>query len=52
MTLVAATVTHRVSVRLPASRKRAALAAHKSQVNGKGRSARVFRVLTALGGLG
>jgi LmbE family N-acetylglucosaminyl deacetylase len=42
-------ITHRVSVRRFASRKRAALAAHTSQVvQGKGRSARMFRVLTAL----
>ena len=41
-------ITHRVSVRQFASHKRAALAAHNSQVTGKGRSARMFRVLTAL----
>lgn len=41
-------ITHRVSVRRFASRKRAALAAHTSQVQGKGRSARMFRVLIAL----
>jgi LmbE family N-acetylglucosaminyl deacetylase len=41
-------ITHRVSVRQFASQKRAALAAHKSQVTGKGRSARMFRVLIAL----
>jgi hypothetical protein len=41
-------ITHRVSVRQFASHKRAALAAHKSQVTGTGRSARMFRVLIAL----
>jgi LmbE family N-acetylglucosaminyl deacetylase len=41
-------ITHRVSVRRFASRKRAALAAHKSQVEGQGRSARMFRVLIGL----
>src|ERR1035437_516650 len=35
-------VTHRVGVRRFAAQKRAALAAHQSQVNGTGRSARVY----------
>ena len=43
-----ADITHRVSVRKYAGRKQAALAAHRSQVEGRGRSARLFRVLTRL----
>jgi LmbE family N-acetylglucosaminyl deacetylase len=41
-------ITHRVGVRRFAAQKRAALAAHQSQVNGTGRSARVYRVLFRL----
>jgi LmbE family N-acetylglucosaminyl deacetylase len=41
-------ITHRVGVRRFASQKRAALAAHGSQVTGTGRSARMFRVLIRL----
>jgi len=41
-------ITHRVSVRRFAAQRRAALAAHGSQVRGKGRSARMFRVLIRL----
>nr|UYF26241.1 PIG-L family deacetylase [Nocardiopsis sp. CMB-M0232] len=41
-------ITHRVDVRRYARRKRAALAAHRSQVSGTGRSAAVFRVLVRL----
>jgi LmbE family N-acetylglucosaminyl deacetylase len=41
-------ITHPVSVYRFAARKRAALAAHESQVHGNGRSARLFRLLTAL----
>ena len=38
-------ITHRVDVRRQAAQKRAALAAHRTQVFGRGRSARLFRVL-------
>ena len=41
-------ITHRVDVRRFAAQKRAALAAHKSQVYGRGRAARLQRVLVAL----
>jgi|ERR1022692_739393 LmbE family N-acetylglucosaminyl deacetylase len=41
-------ITHRVGVCRFAAQKRAALAAHRSQVNGTGRSARFFRVLLRL----
>jgi LmbE family N-acetylglucosaminyl deacetylase len=41
-------ITHRVAVRRFAAQKRAALAAHRSQVGGHGRSARVFRMLLRL----
>jgi LmbE family N-acetylglucosaminyl deacetylase len=40
-------ITHRVDVRRFAAQKRAALAAHRSQVCGRGRSARLQRVLVA-----
>jgi LmbE family N-acetylglucosaminyl deacetylase len=39
-------ITHRVDVRRHAAQKRAALAAHRTPVSGKGRSARLFRLLT------
>jgi LmbE family N-acetylglucosaminyl deacetylase len=38
-------ITHRVNVRRYAAQKRAALAAHRTPVSGKGRSARLFRAL-------
>ncbi len=38
-------ITHRVDVRRHAAQKRAALAAHRSPVSGRGRGARLFRVL-------
>ncbi len=38
-------ITHRVDVRRYAAQKRAALAAHRTQVFGRGRMARLFRVL-------
>jgi LmbE family N-acetylglucosaminyl deacetylase len=38
-------ITHRVDVRRYAGQKRAALAAHRTPVSGKGRSARLFRLL-------
>lgn len=41
-------ITHRVDVRRFSSQKRAALAAHRSQVSGKGRAARAFRTLLHL----
>jgi LmbE family N-acetylglucosaminyl deacetylase len=41
-------ITHRVGVRRFAAQKRAALAAHQSQLNGTGRSAWAFRVLVRL----
>jgi LmbE family N-acetylglucosaminyl deacetylase len=41
-------ITHRVNVRRFAARKQAALAAHRSQVSGTGRSQRMFRILTML----
>jgi LmbE family N-acetylglucosaminyl deacetylase len=41
-------ITHRVDVRRQAAQKRAALAAHRTQVSGRGRSARLFRVLVRL----
>lgn len=41
-------ITHRVDVRRFASQKRAALAAHRSFVHGKGRSARLARAMLAL----
>lgn len=41
-------ITHRVDVRRFASQKRAALAAHRSYVHGRGRSARLARVMLAL----
>ncbi|MGH3263351.1 MAG: PIG-L deacetylase family protein [Trebonia sp.] len=39
------TITHRVDVRRYAAQKQAALAAHRTPVYGKGRSARLFRAL-------
>jgi LmbE family N-acetylglucosaminyl deacetylase len=41
-------ITHRVNVRRYAARKRSALAAHHSFLQGRGRSARLARALTAL----
>jgi len=41
-------ITHRVDVRRYAARKRAALAAHRSFVNGKSGSARLARAMLAL----
>jgi LmbE family N-acetylglucosaminyl deacetylase len=41
-------ITHRVDVRRFASQKRAALAAHKSQVHGRSGAAHVFRALVRL----
>ena len=38
-------ITHRVDVRRHAAQKRAALAAHQTPVSGRGRSARLFRLL-------
>src|SRR5262249_30397568 len=38
-------ITHRVDVRRHAAQKRAALAAHRTPVSGRGRGARLFRVL-------
>jgi LmbE family N-acetylglucosaminyl deacetylase len=38
-------ITHRVNVRRYAAQKRAALAAHRTPVSGRGRGARLFRVL-------
>jgi len=38
-------ITHRVDVRRYAARKRAALAAHRTQVSGRGRGARLLRAL-------
>ncbi|WP_283138522.1 PIG-L deacetylase family protein [Rhizohabitans arisaemae] len=43
-----AEITHRVDVRRFSARKRAALAAHRSQVYGKGRAALAFRLLIRL----
>jgi LmbE family N-acetylglucosaminyl deacetylase len=43
-----AAIAHRVNVRRFAAAKQAALAAHRSQVHGSGRNARVFRVLVKL----
>ena len=41
-------ITHRVDVRRFAAQKQAALAAHRSQVYGRGRAASLFRLLVAL----
>lgn len=41
-------ITHRVDVRGFASQKRAALAAHRSQLSGEGRASRGFRMLVGL----
>jgi len=41
-------ITHRVDVRRFAAHKRAALAAHQSQLNGRGRASPVFRALPRL----
>ena len=38
-------ITHRVDVRRQAAKKRAALAAHRTPLSGRGRSARLFRLL-------
>jgi LmbE family N-acetylglucosaminyl deacetylase len=38
-------ITHRVDVRRYAAQKRAALAAHRTEVSGRGRTARLFRAL-------
>ncbi|HET6193540.1 MAG TPA: hypothetical protein VFE59_41795 [Trebonia sp.] len=38
-------ITYRVDVRQHAARKRAALAAHRTQVSGRGRGARMLRAL-------
>jgi LmbE family N-acetylglucosaminyl deacetylase len=43
-----AAITHRVNVRRFAARKQAALAAHRSPANGKGRASRLFRLAVAL----
>lgn len=40
-------ITHRIDVRRYAAQKRAALAAHHTPVSGKGRSARLFRLLVS-----
>jgi LmbE family N-acetylglucosaminyl deacetylase len=41
-------ITHRIVIRRFAARKRDALAAHRSQLTGPGRSARLFRLLVRL----
>jgi LmbE family N-acetylglucosaminyl deacetylase len=41
-------ITHRVDVRRYAARKRAALAAHRTPLSGRGRGARLFRALISL----
>jgi LmbE family N-acetylglucosaminyl deacetylase len=41
-------ITHRVDVRRQAAQKRAALAAHRTQASGGGRTARLFRLLARL----
>lgn len=41
-------IRHRVDVRRHAAQKRAALAAHRTQVSGGGRGGRLFRVLAWL----
>jgi LmbE family N-acetylglucosaminyl deacetylase len=41
-------ITHRVDVRRQAVQKRAALAAHQTPVSGRGRSARLFRLMIRL----
>lgn len=43
-----AEITHRVDVRRHAAQKRAALAAHRTQVSGRGRAARLFRSLVRM----
>lgn len=43
-----AAITHQVDVRRRAAQKRAALAAHRTPASGKGRSARLFRLLARL----
>jgi len=43
-----AAITHRVDVRRYAAQKRAALAAHRTQVSGRGRGARLLRTLLRL----
>jgi LmbE family N-acetylglucosaminyl deacetylase len=44
----ASAITHRIDVRAQAARKQAALAAHRSDVNGTGRMAHVLRLLVRL----
>jgi hypothetical protein len=46
-----AAITHRVNVRRFAARKQAALAAHRSQVYGRGRAGRLFRLPAPVFGL-
>lgn len=41
-------ITHRLDVRRHAAQKRAALAAHQTQVSGRGRGSRLFRLLIRL----
>ena len=41
-------ITHRVDVRRFAAQKQAALAAHRTQVYGRGRTGRLFRLLVRL----
>ena len=41
-------ITHRVDVRRFAAQKQAALAAHRTQVYGRGRAGRLFRLLVRL----
>jgi hypothetical protein len=43
-----AVITHRVDVRRFAAQKQAALAAHRTQVYGRGRAARLFRLVIRL----
>jgi len=43
-----AAITHRINVRRFAAQKQAALAAHRTAVDGRGRSARLFRLAVRL----
>ena len=43
-----AAITHRIDVRRFAAQKQAALAAHRTQVYGRGRAGRLFRLLVRL----
>ena len=43
-----AAITHRIDVRRFAAQKQAALAAHRTAVDGRGRSARLFRLAVRL----